>query len=247
MHLLQPFGRGCWADPQIPSSPAQQGCPIPSHQLHPADGCLQTHCISNPAGPASFPTFCSTFHYTPLYSKASRHAAITIIIADLLHLQSEVMAVTRPSIFPSFPPRQLEIKPFICIYMILLCSLWDREIYLLLSLMFDYTLRRQWATKCRDTSELSYWKPLGDSNSTSGLGRWERECSVFWERQIWSAFFFLKVKNLFSISHKNGWENKSSIKMHVKIWMCWCRGPSRAGMLGCVPLTAANFPSQEDY
>lgn len=153
-------------------------------------GCLQTlyRCIFNPPGLASFPTFCSTFHYTPLYSKASRHAAITIIIADLLHLQSEVIAVTRPSIFPSFPPRQLEIKPFICIYMILLCSLWDREIYLLLSLMFDYTLRRQWATKCRDTSELSYWKPLGDSNSTSGLGRWERECSVFWERQIWSVF-----------------------------------------------------------
>lgn len=111
---------------QIHRSPLLQltrAAPSPPHQLRPADGCLQTRCISNPAGPASFPTFCSTFHYTPLYSKASRHAAITIIIADLLHLQSEVMAVTRPSIFPSFPPRQLEIKPFICIYMILLCSL----------------------------------------------------------------------------------------------------------------------------
>lgn len=76
-----------------------------------------------PARPCLLPAFCSPFHDTPLYSKASRHAAITIIIADLLHLQSEVIAVTRPSIFPSFPPRQLEIKPFICIYMILLCSL----------------------------------------------------------------------------------------------------------------------------
>ena len=198
------------------------GCCVPTSKALPC-GCLQTlrRCIFSPPGPASFPTFCSPFHYTPLYSKASRHAAITIIIADLLHLQSEVIVVTRPSIFPSFPPRQLEIKPFICIYMILLCSLWDREIYLLLSLMFDYTLRRQWATKCRDTSELSYWKPLGDSNSASGLGRWERECSVFWERQIWSGFFFKGGgEKTFPLTKKD-WENKNVVrKTHLKIWIC---------------------------
>lgn len=200
-----------------------RGSPVPFSTALPCARLQTLHrCIFSLPGPASFPTFCSPFHYTPLYSKASRHAAITIIIADLLHLQSEVIAVTRPSIFPSFPPRQLEIKPFICIYMILLCSLWDREIYLLLSLMFDYTLRRQWATKCRDTSELSYWKPLGDSNSTSGLGRWERECSVFWERQIWWGFS-LKVegKTYFPSLTKNGWENKNVVmKTHLKIWIC---------------------------
>lgn len=79
------------------------------------------------------------------------HAASAVIVADVWPLPCEAVTVTGPGV-PSPPPRQLETRSFICIYMISLCSLRDGEIYLLLSLMFDYTRRRRRAAKCTDAS-----------------------------------------------------------------------------------------------
>lgn len=98
-----------------------------------------------------------------------------IAVADVWRLPCEAVTVPGPGV-PSPPPRQLETRSFICIYMISLCSLRDGEIYLLLSLMFDYTRRRRRAAKCTDASlgargpegpvtQQRVWLDAGETNS----------------------------------------------------------------------------------
>lgn len=185
-------GRGCSGNSWILSMPLfRWGCPVPSLLTPWPLAACKPHACAFSIHTTLFLSLPSVLLFITPPCTVKPPIMLPLLLLLLIYCTCRVkwLQWQGPAFFPPFPPRQLEIKPLICIYMISLCSLWDREIYLLLSLMFDYTLRRRWATKCGDTSDLSYWEPLGDSSSTSGLGRWGWECSVFEKRQILRLFF----------------------------------------------------------
>lgn len=129
-------------------APLEVGAPLP----------LPCACPAAPIGPSlgargpGLPVLCHLPGSSVLLGQPGPpHAASAVIVADVWPLPCEAVTVTGPGV-PSPPPRQLETRSFICIYMISLCSLRDGEIYLLLSLMFDYTRRRRRAAKCTDAS-----------------------------------------------------------------------------------------------